>query len=331
VRAAVVHEPGPPEALQVAEVPEPVPVPGEISVDVEYAGVGFVDTLFRAGAFELPMPLIPGIEVTGRVRAVGPGVDTFVPGQPVGAMLNDFGRAPRAGGYAEVAVAHESMAFALAADADLAKLAGVLVNGTTAWMALHNLAHMRPGEDVLVLGANRGLGATVSRVAALLPARQVIGVVASAAKVSSAPSDCTTVLTSDDLGNLSEQVRYLTGGRGVDVVVDPVGGAARTAAFGVLAPFGRHLVLGNASGRDVAFPGDGLWLQSRQSIGLSVGGVAHLVPDATNRALRSVVHLVSRNVLREPDPAVVPLAEVSDVHRALEQRTAPPKTVLQVA
>jgi hypothetical protein len=85
MRAVVVGAPGPAEWLVIAEVPDPRPGPGELSIDVEFAGVGFVDTLFRSGAFTLlPVPFIPGIEVTGWVRAAGPGVTGFVPGQRVG-------------------------------------------------------------------------------------------------------------------------------------------------------------------------------------------------------------------------------------------------------
>lgn len=87
--------------------------------------------LFRAGVFDLPTPFIPGIEVTGRIRALGPGVTGWDNGQPVAALLNDFGRSARAGGYAAVAVAHTSLVTALPEDADLAGMAGVLVNGVT--------------------------------------------------------------------------------------------------------------------------------------------------------------------------------------------------------
>jgi NADPH2:quinone reductase len=73
-----------------------------VSVDVAYAGVGFVDTLFRAGVFPLPLPFVPGIEVAGRVREVGAGVTGLAAGQPVAALLNDFGRGSRAGGYAQI-------------------------------------------------------------------------------------------------------------------------------------------------------------------------------------------------------------------------------------
>ncbi len=93
----------------VAEVPAPTPGPDEVTIDVAFAGVGFVDTLFRAGAFPVALPYTPGIEAAGTVRDIGAGVDSPRPGQRVVALLNDFGRGPRAGGYAEVALASADM------------------------------------------------------------------------------------------------------------------------------------------------------------------------------------------------------------------------------
>jgi NADPH:quinone reductase len=327
MRAAVVKVPGPAESLEVADLPDPSPAQGELSIDVEFAGVGFVDTLFRRGAFALPAPFVPGIEVTGHVREVGAGVTGFATGQPVGALLNDFGRRPRAGGYAEIAVAHASMAVPLSGDADLAGVAGVLVNGVTAWMALHDLARLGVNDDVLVLGASGGLGSITSRLAALHPARRVIGVVGSQAKRAAAAGECTDVIIG---ASLASAVDELTGGRGVDIVVDPVGGELRVQAFGRLAPFGRLLVLGNASGQDPALSGDSVWHGTRQLMGLSLGTVAHLVPGQVQTALRAVVGLTHRGVLREPPPSAVPLKDVAGVHRALEDRSAPPKTVLAI-
>ena len=328
MRAIVVERPGTVDALRWTEIDEPHPGPGELSIEVRYAGVGFVDTLFRSGRFDLPTPFVPGIEVAGRVRAVGAGVEGFVAGQPVGAMLNDFGRGPRAAGYAEIAVAHASMATPVPEGVDLAHIAAVLVNGVTAWMALRDLARTGPRADVLVLGASGGLGGTACRVAAALPAGRVFGVVSDPERTRQVPVDCdATILAAD----LESRVAELTAGRGVDVVVDPVGGLLRPRAFDVLAPMGRLVVLGNAANRDEALSGDAAWLGSRQILGLSLGGVAHLVPDQVETAGAAIVGLVARGLLREPAPAVLPLERVSEVHLALEGRSAPAKTVLLVS
>jgi NADPH:quinone reductase len=125
-------------------------------------------------------------------------------------------------------------------------------------------------------------------------------------------------------------VRELTRGRGMDVVIDPVGGELRTRAHELLAPFGRHVVLGTASGQDRSISADAAFLHTRQVLGFSLGGVAHLVPEKVGEALVAVVALAHRGILGEPAPMIVPLEQVGEVHRALEERVAPAKTVLAV-
>ncbi|HZE39297.1 MAG TPA: zinc-binding dehydrogenase [Stackebrandtia sp.] len=327
MRAITVKTPGPAEALEVTELPDPSPGRGELTIDVAYAGVGFVDTMFRSGTFELPTPFTPGIEATGYVRAVGSDVEGFVPGQPVGALLNDFGRTMRAGGYAEIAVAHATMATRLPDDADLARVCAVLVNGGTAWTVLHDLARLDVRDRVLILGASGGLGEVAARVAAIRPARSVIGVFGRALPRARPDLPWTdTVLAAD----LDATIADLTEGHGVDVVIDPVGGALRETAYGHLAPFGRQIVVGNASGEDRTISADSAWANSRQVIGFSQGGTAHLVPDRVQSALSAIVDLTHRGLLGTDAPAVVPLDEAAEVHRALEDRRAPVKTVLRV-
>ncbi|NUS73475.1 MAG: zinc-binding dehydrogenase [Corynebacteriales bacterium] len=327
MRGVLVETAGPAESLRVQDIPEPSPGAGEISIKVSYAGVGFVDTLFRAGAFDLPMPLIPGIEVTGHVLKVGDGVDRFTVGQPVAATLNDFGRGMRAGGYAEVAVAHSSMAVPVPDDADLAKITAGLVNGATAWIALHDLARLGVSDDVLVLGASGGLGSITGRLAALHPARRVFGVTGSPHKNLFGSSAWTEIIRGSELESVLDD---LTDGRGVDIVIDPVGDELRSQAFERLAPFGRHVVLGDASGNDRSFSADSAWLNTRQVIGFNMGGTAHLIPDRVQNALSAVVGLIHRGVLQEVEPAVLPLEQAAQVHQTLENRTAPAKTVLSI-
>ena len=323
--AAAVEEFGPAEVLKVVSVPVPRPGRGEISIDVEYAGVSFVDTLIRSGVFPVPMPVVPGIEVTGRVRAVGAGVQGFASGQVVAALLNDYGRAQRAGGYAQVAVAHHTMAVPVPDGADLRQVTAVIVNGVTAWTALHSVALLRSRDRVLVLGVTGGLGAIAARLAALYPAAQVIGVVGS--DPAGAPAECTDVIVASEFGGRLDQV---AADGMVDVVIDSVGGPLRPAAFGRLAPFGRHVVLGDASRDDRPLSGDEAWLANRTIAGLNIGGIGHLRPDMVTDALTAVISLVARGTLTEPLLAIEPLGNAWLVHAALENRTAPAKTVLAI-
>ena len=326
MRAVIVNEPGPAEVMQVATLPEPEPGTGEISIDVAYAGVGFVDTLFRSGAFDLGLPFTPGIEVAGRVRAVGPGVIDLQAGQPVAALLNDFGRGARAGGYAEVAVARADLSVVLDEDSDLATAAAVLANGTTAWLALVEMARVQAGDNVLVLGASGGLGGITAGIARSLGVGRVIGVVGSEARRSAAVgAGCTDTLLA---GELPEAVGELTGGAGVDVAVDTVGGRLRRAAFDQLAELGRLVVVGNVSGEDVPLSGDTLWHGTKAALGLSLGGIAHLMPEQVATAAMSVLEQV-RTGATVPSPAsILPLDEAPVAHRALETRSAPAKIVL---
>ncbi|MGH3431032.1 MAG: quinone oxidoreductase family protein [Terriglobales bacterium] len=324
MRAVVVGEVGGPENLIVVERDEPSPGRDEVSIDVAFAGVGFVDTLFRSGGLPLRTPFVPGIEVTGHVRDVGDGVTDLIPGQPVAALLNDFGRTQRAGGYAQVAVAHHTMTTALSETSDLPTVTGVLINGVTAWIALHDIAAARPSDTAVVIGASGGLGSVTARLAALVPCRRVVGVVSHDS--ARAPEQCTDVVLTDDLDYWVAAAE-----NAIDIVIDPVGGHTRQLLFNYLAPFGRHIILGNASGDDVAVSSDETWHGTRTLSGISLGAIAHLRPGTIRTALTSVLALLDRRLLAEPSPDIQPLSRVRDVHEALENRTAPHKTVLDVS
>jgi NADPH2:quinone reductase len=327
MRVAIVTTPGPADSLRVAEAPNPHPAEGELSIDVEFAGVGFVDTLFRAGTFALPMPLVPGIEVTGRVREVGPGVSGFAVGQPVGALLNDFGRGPRAGGYAEIALAHASMAAPVPDGADLARVAAVLINGVTAWIALNNLARLQVHDDVLVLGASGGLGGTVSRLAAIHPARRVIGVVGGEARRAWAAKECTEVIVGTDLDTAVDE---LTDGRGVDVVVDPVGGDRFTDSLRGLAPLGKLLVIGFTAGDIPTVRVNRLLLNNIDVVGVGWGGYALGRPGYLRGQWDELLPHLRSGALDPVVSAILPLDSAAEALRRLDEREVTGKVILEV-
>jgi NADPH2:quinone reductase len=155
------------------------------------------------------------------------------------------------------------------------------VNGTTAELALGQLARLRAGERAVILGVSGGIGSVAARIAVAAGARQVIGVIGREAKRPAAQAaGCTDIVLSRDL---ARDIPELTGGEGADVVFDPVGGGARETMFGLLAPFGRLVIVGNASGRDVLLSSDAAWHGSRSVTGLSLGGIAHLQPGRSGR------------------------------------------------
>lgn len=175
---------GGPEVLAVEDDAEAAsPSPGHVTIDVAYAGVTFADVMYRRGTVELPLPLTPGLEVSGRIRAVGAGVHHLVPGQPVaGLTIVD------AGGYAEVVEVDARLVATLPGDdqALLVTAAGIPVNTTTAVLALTRAGRIVPGEVVLIHAAASCLGNQLGQVAAALEPKHVVGTVGSMSKAEAA-------------------------------------------------------------------------------------------------------------------------------------------------
>jgi NADPH2:quinone reductase len=177
VKAVSIAKAGGPDVLRLVQQADPKPAAGEVTIDVAYAGVGLVDTLFRRGSLPIPFPLVPGIEVSGHIRELGDGVSDLKIGQPVAALLNDFVNLPGCGGYTQMARARAALTIPVVAGCSLSDAASMLVNGTTAWMALRDVARVKPGEKILVLGATGGLGGSIGKIARTTSAEQVVGMV----------------------------------------------------------------------------------------------------------------------------------------------------------
>jgi NADPH2:quinone reductase len=323
MRAIVINEFGGPDVLTEADVPDPRPGPGEISIDTTHAAVGLVDVFFRrgdlAGRSDVPQPpLVPGLEVAGTVRELGEGVDDFRVGEPV-VTLSQMSL----GGYASVTLARAAMAVSLGdSGLDPAQAVSALPNATTAYLALTRVAHLEKGESVLVHGVAGGLAATFPAVARLLGASRVFGTVSAQARVKD-----TAHLGLDEVF-LSDRFVADLDGRLVDVVVDAVGGEVRNAGLDVLAPLGRMLLVGHAARTpDIPITGDELWRRSVGMLGFSVGGYLHANPAAARPAAEKVVQLLASGelTLRVEE---LPLAEAAEAHRRLEARQVPGRIVL---
>ena len=324
MKAVVVSRFGGPEVLAVEEQAEPRPGPGEITIAVRYAGVGFVDTLFRSGHFRfLAPPFTPGIEVAGDVLEIGEDVTGLEPGQGVAALLNDFFRGGRAGGYAEVAAARADLVTPLPAEMDPADAAALLANGVTAWIALTDVARLAPSDTVVVLGVSGGVGGQAARIARASGAARVIGIVGSPERAELATvNGCDEVLVAGDGAGPDPLAP--------DVVFDPVGGDLRRRLIGRLAPFGRYVVVGNASGDDIEVSTDGLWHASATVTGFSLGGIAHLRPGLVRDAMAAVLDRQAKGELGELTHTVLDMAEAATAHRWLAERSGPGKVVLAV-
>ncbi len=241
IRAAMCRAHGPPENVVVEDVPRPVPGPGEIRVRVGAAAVNFPDVLFLDNKYQvqLPVPFIPGSEYAGEVTAVGDGVDRWVLGDRVfGALMN--------GAFAEELIASAANVKRVPDEVELRQAAGFWVAYATAYHSLRSVAAVQPGETVLVLGAAGGVGLAAVELAKILGAT-VIAAASSPERLDvcrSRGADHGVDYSQPDWRN---DLKPLTR-RGVDVVIDPVGGpyaepALRSMAFG-----GRFVTIGYAAG-----------------------------------------------------------------------------------
>lgn len=242
MRAAQVTRLDGPEAVEVVDLPDPAEDDGAertVVVDVAAAGVCFPDVLLTRGQYQMrpDPPFVPGSEVAGVVRSAPPGSE-YAPGDRVAAFCV-------LGGFAQAVAVDPAMVFPLPDDTTWSQGAALPMNYLTCDFALRERARLQPGETVLVHGAAGGVGTAAVQLAKAWGAR-VLAVVSSEAKAEVArTAGADEVLPAD---GFREAAADLTSGRGVDVVVDPVGGDRLTDSLRALAPGGRHLVIGFTAG-----------------------------------------------------------------------------------
>jgi NADPH:quinone reductase-like Zn-dependent oxidoreductase len=240
MRQAVIPRYGAPEVFEIREAPDPVPAAGDIRVRVRAAGVNYADILARMGLYpDAPHPpLVVGYEVAGEVERVGAGVTGFAEGDRI------FGLT-RFGGYSDLIVVPAAQAFRIPGELSDAEAAAIPVNYLTAALALYRMAALNPGETVLIHNAGGGVGIAALQLARLRRAT-VIGT-ASPLKHAALRSFGVEHVIDYRTQDVSEEVRRITRGRGVDVILDPIGGESFLASYRMLAPLGRLIVIGLAA------------------------------------------------------------------------------------
>ncbi|MEU6325303.1 zinc-binding dehydrogenase [Streptomyces sp. NPDC047009] len=323
MRAVEFQEYGGPEVLKVVEADVPEPGPGEVSVDVAYVGVNFADLKARSEGYRVPsLPFRPGLEISGRVRAVGTGVTGLAVGQKVAALTQD-------GAYADVVVVDAGTVFPLPAGVALragATLPSVL---PTAYALVHTVGRLQPGETVLVQGAAGGVGTAVGQLAKAAGARAVYGVVSSAAKASYAQE-----YGYDEVfvGEFEQAVRAATDGRGVDLALDPVGGETLRASLASLARFGRLVSYGNASGEPAWTVGQPeLYPRGLSVAGFSILTLAQRAPEELRTLTEQAFATAVDGTVTLPVTAEFGLEEAAQAHRLMGARTSTGKLLLRVA
>ena len=311
---------GRPEVLQLVERPKPVPGPGQLLVQVGVAGVNFADTKLRKDAYFVPakFPFVPGVEVAGRVAGLGSGVTGWHVGDRVAGIRLDSG-----GGYAEFATLDVHLAVAVPDALDFQRAVAVLNQGLTAQGLVETAPEITGGASVLVTAAAGGVGGLLVQLARLAGARMVIAAAGNTSKLSDgaisyADADWPTA------------VRDRLGSAGVDVVMDAVGGGVRQAALRILAPRGRLIFYGSASGSSGI---DDAALTQLLARSASLTGFAIHTPIRENsawlaRTLARLFALVANGQLLAPVHPAFVLADAAAAHAALESRSTTGKVLL---
>jgi NADPH2:quinone reductase len=307
-------------------VPDPIPAEGEVVVDVAAASVNFSDTLTIRDMYQVkpPLPFSPGAEFAGTVSAVGTAVDNVAVGDRVIAVQ-------AAGGFAEKAViAQPEGLIAIPDDVDFAAAAAWVVAYATSYHALKDRAEASEGETLLVLGAAGGVGLASVDVGRAMGLR-VIAAASTEEKLDVCRRYGATETINYTSEDLKDRVKSITGGAGVDIVVDPVGGSYTEAALRATAWGGRLLVLGFATGDIPRVPLNLTLLMGRDIRGVYWGSFTVRDPALHRQNLRDLVEMHHGGVINPHISARYPLQEAPRAIADLLERRATGKVVVEVS
>ena len=312
------------KALNLAEAAEPQPAANEVLVDVHAASVSYMDYLMSCGGYQMrpALPYVPGTDAAGIVVACGDRVTRFHPGDRV-CCGNWFG------GFAERMVARDSSTALLPPNVDFAAGSTLQQAYLTAWYALVERARLQAGETVLVTGAAGGIGLACVQVARLLGAR-VIAVVGSAAKAAIVREYGAEEVIDHSREDLRERIKTLTGGEGVDVCVDNVGGTLFATLARLMRWNGRLMPIGFTSGEVPSLAMNLPLLKNYSVVGVFIGAWKERFPHDAARAGETVMEWVGKGKLRPHIDRVLPLAQATEAMSAVANRTAQGRIVLQV-
>ncbi|HEY7834012.1 MAG TPA: NADPH:quinone oxidoreductase family protein [Ktedonobacterales bacterium] len=313
---------GPPESLVVEDVSAPTSGQGQVVIQVAASGVNFPDTLIIEGKYQFkpPLPFSPGSEVAGTVAALGKGVSGVRVGDRVMAV-------PGWGGFAEEVAVDAEQLVPIPDSMDFPTAAAFALTYGTAHYALTDRGRLQPGQTLLVLGAAGGVGLAAVEVGAALGAR-VIAAASSDEKLALCRAHGASEGINYSAEDLRERIRALTGGEGVDVVLDPVGGSYAEPAIRGLAWDGRYLVIGFTAGEIPRIPLNLPLLKSSSIIGVFWGAFTARDPRRSREYLQELLRWFEAGKIRPYVSATYPFERAADALNALLARRATGKLVL---
>jgi putative PIG3 family NAD(P)H quinone oxidoreductase len=323
MRAVVVTEPGGPEVLAWQEVPDPEAGPGEVLVEVAAAGVNRADLLQRQGHYDPPPGASPylGMEVSGRIVALGDGVQGWAVGAVACALISG-------GGYAELVAVPAAQLLPVPDGVDLVEAAALPEVTCTVWSNVFMLAGLRPGETLLVHGGSSGIGTMAIQLGRAMDARVAV-TAGTAEKLEHCRRLGAEILVNYRDQDFVEVVRAATDGHGADVVLDNMGASYLARNLAVLAPNGRLAVIGLQGGTKAELD-LGKMLATR--VAVLAGSLRARPPEEKAAIVAStrehVWPLLAEGKVRPVVDRVLPMAQAAEAHRVLDASSHVGKVLL---
>ncbi|NKY59007.1 quinone oxidoreductase family protein [Nocardia flavorosea] len=335
MKAILMTETGTADVLKYVEVPDPVPMAGEVVIRVRSASVNFADVARRRGdryPEPTPMPFTPGMEVAGTVAAVGENVAGLEVGTPVFGTVGRYSN----GGYAELAVTQQANVIPLPPGIDPDLAAGLPAVGATATLILTEVAGLAEGETVFIPAAAGGVGSFAVQIAKALGAKTIIAGASTPEKREIALNQGAHHAIDYRRPDWPEQVRELTEGKGVDVALEMTGPKHLPTTLAALAPFGRLITYGAVTGLEGHhLDGDALTpliydpAPGQSLTGFNLGVWFALRPEVTIGALGKLMGWIAEGTITGPPIQTMPLADAAEAHRLLESGSSTGKLILE--
>ncbi|MHB8382948.1 MAG: quinone oxidoreductase family protein [Candidatus Binataceae bacterium] len=319
MKAIIFDKLGGPEVMHLGDLPKPEVSPGTVLIKMRAAGINFADTLFRQGQYmmEPKLPDTPGLEGAGEIEAVGAGVPGFKPGMRVAFVGSKT--------YAEYALAPASQVLALPDGISFEEGTAFPVQVLTAWHLMHTAHNTTSGQTVLVHSAAGGVGIVALQIAKAAGAR-VIGTVSSESKATLAREYGADEAINYSSGDFAAEALRLTGGRGIDLVLDAVG-STLDQGLACLAPFGHLILYGRSGGVPQPLNLFRLFPKS-QKVSAFTLYTAQAEPAVMRRGIEESFKLIEQKKLRLLVGRSFPLAQAAEAHRFMESRASVGKLVL---
>ena len=317
------------DVLEYIDLSTPSPSDDQALIEVKAAGVNFVDVRQRQGVYQRPetrvgyltLPYVPGWQVSGVVKEVGPKGDRSLLEKKVVAML------PAGGGYAQYALAPSSMTIPLLHPVDDVQVAALPMQGMTAYLSLRVSTRLLPGESVLVHAAGGGVGSLAIQIAKVLGAGLIVATASTEEKRQFAKSLGADFVTDYNQPQWTREVLEYTRGRGVDIILESIGGEVFHQNFDCLAPFGRYIIFGSTRGPGAPLEPRKLMQKSQSLTGIYVP-VFFAKPNLIREGLQFLVDHAAEGTIRAQISTVLPLKEAGAAHQMLEERRVTGAVVL---